>query len=325
MPSRPTAPRASARRSWWRRPARARRSSAWRSCVARARPRWCSVPPRPSRASCRTSSRCSASAAPTSTLGRGHADYGRFVRRHSHLHAPCEDGTIETGPSHVHPELSPYGPPSEDRFTAINVEQQDRAGDRDAARERWGVGLPYRGVDLDALVVRGAGRAGDGVAAPGSVVLRDVAPLGRGWWTAPLAFAGIGARRRYPAQLPLEWATAAVCEAYVALGELTAEAMASTQFAVRPEGWVRISLPGASVESSRAVSAAVDELLGGSGCRGTRCRGALWERVGDRGWCGTWCRATWRGIAIGRRRSGWRGCGGWERRVTGPRSSVHPL
>ena len=196
------------------------------------------------------------------TLGRGHADYGRFVRRHSHLHAPCEDGTIETGPSHVHPELSPYGPPAEDRFVAINVEQQDRAGDRDAARERWGVGLPYRGLDLDALVVRNPARAGDGA---DTVALGSVAPLARGWWTAPLAFLGIGARRRYPAALPLEWATAAVCEAYVALGELTPEAMATAQFAVRPEGWVRISLPDASVEASRAVSAAVDELVGGSG------------------------------------------------------------
>ena len=56
-----------------------------------------------------------------------------------------------------------------------------------------------------------------------------------------------------------------MCEAYVALGELTAEAMATAQFAVRPEGWVRISLPDASVEASRAVSAAVDELVGGSG------------------------------------------------------------
>ena len=87
-------------------------------------------------------------------LGRGHADYGRFVRRHAHLHAPCEDGTIETGPSHVHPELSPYGPPSADRFVAINIEQQERAADRDAARARWSIGVPYRGVDLDVLVVR---------------------------------------------------------------------------------------------------------------------------------------------------------------------------
>ena len=44
-------------------------------------------------------------------LERGVADYERFVRRHAHLHAPCEDGSIESGVSHVHPELSPYAPP----------------------------------------------------------------------------------------------------------------------------------------------------------------------------------------------------------------------
>jgi len=38
-------------------------------------------------------------------LGRGRADYDRFVRRH--LLAPCEDGTIESGPSHVHPTACP--------------------------------------------------------------------------------------------------------------------------------------------------------------------------------------------------------------------------
>ncbi|MDP1849179.1 MAG: DEAD/DEAH box helicase family protein, partial [Solirubrobacteraceae bacterium] len=38
-------------------------------------------------------------------LARGSADYRRFVRKHAHLHAPTETGEIETGPSHVHPEL----------------------------------------------------------------------------------------------------------------------------------------------------------------------------------------------------------------------------
>ena len=48
-------------------------------------------------------------------LERGAADYHRFVRRHAHLHAPCEDGSIESGVSHVHPQLSPYAPPPEER------------------------------------------------------------------------------------------------------------------------------------------------------------------------------------------------------------------
>ncbi|HST39681.1 MAG TPA: DEAD/DEAH box helicase family protein, partial [Conexibacter sp.] len=38
---------------------------------------------------------------------RGTADYERFVRKHLHLFAPAEDGEIEAGPSHVHPEMGP--------------------------------------------------------------------------------------------------------------------------------------------------------------------------------------------------------------------------
>lgn len=195
------------------------------------------------------------------SLGRGHADYGRFVRRHAHLHAPCEDGTIETGPSHVHPELSPYGPPAADRFVAINIEQQERAADRDAARARWSVGVPYRGVDLDVLVVRNPRRAAVSSAADAAagVPTADLAAF------APLRHRWLRPRRAYPERLPLEWAAGAVCDAYVALGELPAEVARSMRFSVRPEGWVRVSLPDADVEISRNVSAALDELFGGGG------------------------------------------------------------
>ena len=222
-------------------------------------------------------------------LGRGHADYSRFVRRHAHLHAPCEDGTIETGPSHVHPELSPYGPPAAGRFVAINLEQQDRAVDRDAARGRWQIGEPYRGVDLDVLVVRNPRRIGE----QPHVALADVRPRRSGWQT-PVAAAGLAvgagllaggllavgvvallvavaavvwargvARRAHPVELPLEWAAGAVCDAYVALGELAPEVARTMTFTVRPEGWVRASLPDADPEISRHVSAALDELYGG--------------------------------------------------------------
>ena len=125
-------------------------------------------------------------------LGRGHADYSRFVRRHAHLHAPCEDGTIETGPSHVHPELSPYGPPDAGRFVAINLEQQDRAVDRDAARGRWRIGEPYRGVDLDVLVVRNPRRVGE----QPQVALADVRPLRSRWQTRERRRRPRGCRRR---------------------------------------------------------------------------------------------------------------------------------
>ena len=193
-------------------------------------------------------------------LERGHADYGRFIRRHAHLHAPCEDGTIETGPSHVHPELSPYGPPPAAEFGAINAAQRARAIDRLAARERWRIGTPYRGVDLDALVVRRPRRVSQ---AP-SLALGTLEPPRRlplGWLAAGL---GMGSKS-YPAELPLEWAAAAVCEAYVGLGEAPPGAVASLELTVRPEGWVRVSLPDADPGVSTAVTAALDDVVGGGG------------------------------------------------------------
>ncbi len=204
-------------------------------------------------------------------LGRGHADYGRFVRRHAHLHAPCEDGTIETGPSHVHPELSPYGPPAAERFVAINIEQQERAADRDAARARWSIGAPYRGVDLDVLVVRNPRRA---TADPPPTLATTRPPRWR--WLAP--------RRGYPEHLPLEWAAAAVCDAYVALGELPAEVAHAMQFTVRPEGWVRVSLPDADVEASATSVPRSTSCSAAAACRATSSR-ARWRRAPSH-WCG---------------------------------------
>ena len=92
-------------------------------------------------------------------LVRGTGDYERFVRKHLHLFAPAEDGEVEAGPSHVHPELGPFTPPPVERFAALNAEQLARSADRDAARERWLIGTPYRGVELPTLLVRRAGDA----------------------------------------------------------------------------------------------------------------------------------------------------------------------
>ena len=88
-------------------------------------------------------------------LVRGVADYERFVRKHLNLFAPAEDGEVEAGPSHVHPDLGPFTPPPVNRFTELNRALLARATDRDAARERWQIGTPYRGVELPTLLVRG--------------------------------------------------------------------------------------------------------------------------------------------------------------------------
>ena len=68
-------------------------------------------------------------------LVRGSADYERFVRKHLNLFAPAEDGEVEAGPSHVHPELGPFAPPPIERFDDLNRELIARA-DRPRRRPR---------------------------------------------------------------------------------------------------------------------------------------------------------------------------------------------
>src|SRR3954470_9425649 len=90
-------------------------------------------------------------------LARGTADYERFVRRHAHLQAPCEDGWIETGVSPVPPTLSPYLPPPDSDFLMLNGAAVARATDRLGARNRWGIGEPYVGEEVPVLLVRASG------------------------------------------------------------------------------------------------------------------------------------------------------------------------
>jgi superfamily II DNA or RNA helicase len=224
-------------------------------------------------------------------LVRGTADYERFVRKHMHLFAPAEDGEIEAGPSHVHPELGPFTPPAADRFGPLNAELLARAADRDGARERWQIGAPYRGVELPSLLVRpSASRPGAEapaeLAAP-SLPISQALPLGAGLGGAvactaagvaaapallaglALAPAGLGwaawrlgrAKRRIPVVLPLDAAARAVADAYVALGELSPAAAASLSIEPRASGFLRCELSAATPEEGKRFAAALDELV----------------------------------------------------------------
>lgn len=192
-------------------------------------------------------------------LGRGRADYDRFVRRHLHIHAPCEDGTIESGPSHVHPSLSPYGPPAADVFADINDEQRRRAADLGGARERWRIGEPYRAVELDVLVVR---RSASEHRTDEQVAMQLAPPHRRPWERHTLLT--WGSRRRsvlFPVELPLDWAAGAVCDAYQALDELSEAVRNSLNLAPRPDGWLRVTLPAADSDQTAKVMSALADLL----------------------------------------------------------------
>ena len=84
---------------------------------------------------------------------QGDADYERFVRKHRHLHAPADDGTLEAGVGHVHPDLSPFAPPPAEHFAEIARAMTLRAADRDSARARWRIGAPYEGHEIETLVL----------------------------------------------------------------------------------------------------------------------------------------------------------------------------
>jgi len=188
-------------------------------------------------------------------LARGSADYERFVRRHGHVHAPCEDGSIETGVSHVHPLLSSYAPPPETEHRALNAAALARAGDLLGARTRWRLGEPYVGEDVPVLLVRPAGgpeRPVDGSGLrPGPPPARLPKPRG-----ATLGFRLGAAARAYLAILPLDQVAAAIVDAYVALGEITREAADSLVLAPRPGGTFRVALPaGRHAENARLATA----------------------------------------------------------------------
>jgi superfamily II DNA or RNA helicase len=206
-------------------------------------------------------------------LARGVADYERFVRRHTHLRAPCEDGSIEAGISHVHASLSPYLPPEEASLARLNVDALGRAADRLGARERWRIGEPYIGEDVPVLFVRRQSSRGSA----DERIDADVTPAQWGPAETGLLLAapppvpradGPGAvfrlralRSAYPPTLPLDRVARAVAHAYVALGEIRPAAGASLSLSPRPGGVVRCALSAGDAHENARLAAALDEAL----------------------------------------------------------------
>ena len=218
--------------------------------------------------------------------------YARFVRKHLHLYAPADDGEIEAGPSHVHPELSPFAPPAVGRLGELNRTMLARAAARDEARERWRIGEPYRGADLRTLVARrrpGASEeqatadeaskpapisqrtpltlaAGGAVLALAATVVVGVIALAAGLALAVggLAWAAIRlgrARERLPIVLPLDSAARSVVDAYREVGELSDAGAASLTIEPRESGYLRCVLTEATPEEGARFATALDELV----------------------------------------------------------------
>jgi hypothetical protein len=131
-------------------------------------------------------------------LARGSADYDRFVRKHLHLFAPSEDGEIEAGPSHVHPALGPFAPPSASEFEEINGTMAARSAAHAEARRRWRIGEPYTAAVLQTLVVRPRGHARriEPRADPPSYPVDQRRPVGIGTSVAVAAAVAAGRARR---------------------------------------------------------------------------------------------------------------------------------
>jgi superfamily II DNA or RNA helicase len=99
---------------------------------------------------------------------KGANDYARFVRKHDRYFAPTVEGEIESGVSHVHHVLSPFGPPQTELFGSVNSSMTERVQDRTGAYTRWAVGAPYENLQIQTVRLR----FGKGLGLPGTAILR---------------------------------------------------------------------------------------------------------------------------------------------------------
>lgn len=193
-------------------------------------------------------------------LARGSADYRRFVRRHGHLHAPCEDGSIESGVSHVHPSLSPHTPPPASAFAELNASALTRAADLVGARRRWAIGTGYVGEEVPVLLVR----RNDATATPSAITSPPVFPPRLPWYRGPaVAFGLNSAAVAYPAVLPLDRVARVIADAYAALGEITPQAAASLTLVARPGGALRCLLADGGRHENQLFASALEDVVGG--------------------------------------------------------------
>ena len=138
---------------------------------------------------------------------KGAADFDRFARKHDRYFALAQAGDIVSGVAHVDPRLSPYAPPPDEQFDALNATMLRRAGERDGARERWAIGTPFQDEPVATVIVATRRPLGLPARAAGSLTRP---PRRRRWgaWALAVALA---------AAIMLTAATAATLAAGVAV------------------------------------------------------------------------------------------------------------
>tara|TARA_B100000700_G_scaffold86602_1_gene97475 strand:+ start:1755 stop:4589 length:2835 start_codon:yes stop_codon:yes gene_type:complete len=85
---------------------------------------------------------------------KGLSDYHRFCKKHTRIYGVTDDGMVEKGVGHVHPaftEIKPVG--VEHVATSISEEMLERAGNRQANYDLWGIGKPFKGQAAQSIQI----------------------------------------------------------------------------------------------------------------------------------------------------------------------------
>ena len=180
----------------------------------------------------------------------------RYVPLITRFHAAlAQTGDVVSGVAHVDPRLSPYAPPPDDQFDALNATMLRRAGERDGARERWAIGTPF--ADEPVATVTVATRRPLGLPARAAGAL--VRPPRRGRRAAVALTLTLAAVILLAAASPA--VAAAVVVAAIVLVGAVAVGRTAARVEAQADGGYRARLQEVPAAESALFAEALDEVL----------------------------------------------------------------